>query len=379
MIRFQHYPVLAWVLLATGGRLAGQNPSACGVRTDCAEVTPFVVTVTNFRTSVNGTDRIVTLTVHIQNKLNRPLVLGYVDGSGIATDDQGNRYTGYGPGVRGIGLVTANSFDPKFALQPGESGDARIEMGWRPTRGAIYGTRYEADLALREIDPVTGNQYRLGKEHALHFSGFGQGETTAAAPTLPATPSANAAPSTGAPAPTPEADPCAGKARCWSEGPMLAEVSSLTAGPVGGRHHMVTITLKVKNISAEPLILAYKTGTSAAIDNLGNRYTFGRPGTHDVSYKGIGAWEGNKADPQFALKPGQSRSATFNVIRFNAGNSQLGTSWSWDVVLAELEILPSNQIRSGREFSISLIDLSTKASSSDLTKKLLGEIEKRVP
>ena len=41
-----------------------------------------------------------------------------------------------------------------------------------------------------------------------------------------------------------------------------------------------------------PIILAYVTGTSSGVDNLGNAYYYGRAATHDTSTSGIGLLEG---------------------------------------------------------------------------------------
>ena len=89
------------LLLAFPGIALAQAGTACGTRTDCVEVTPFVTTAANFRTSVSGGSRLITLTLKVRNKLTRPLTLAYVDGSGIGTDDRGNRYTALKQGIQG--------------------------------------------------------------------------------------------------------------------------------------------------------------------------------------------------------------------------------------------------------------------------------------
>ena len=58
------------------------------------------------------------------------------------------------------------------------------------------------------------------------------------------------------------------------------------------------------------------------------------------------------------LNPGESRNAAFTVTRFNSGGKELGTAWSYDVVVNQLEILPSQQVRTGREHSLHFTDLS---------------------
>jgi hypothetical protein len=69
----------------------------------------------------------------------------------------------------------------------------------------------------------------------------------------------------------------------------------------------------VRNVSSQPIILAYKATSDGATDNLGNRYYWGTAGTYDMSVTGIGKVEGRNADPQFVLAPGESRTATFSL------------------------------------------------------------------
>jgi hypothetical protein len=131
--------------------------------------------VTDFRESLNGGARVVGVTVRFRNRTSGPLTLGYVYGSGVVTDDRGNRYTiaNYGGNVRGLGVIAqGGQIDPKFALRAGESGDARFEFTWSPGR-TFFGTRFVVELAVREIQSVGADQWRLGQEHALHFRGFG--------------------------------------------------------------------------------------------------------------------------------------------------------------------------------------------------------------
>jgi len=349
--------VLAGAALGFGSLpLTGQGNQACAGQPSCAEVTSFISTVSDFRESTSGNHRLVSATVRFQNKTKGPLVLGYVVGSGLAVDDRGNRYqVQSGRGVRGIGEVTNNTFDPKFVLQPGEASDARFEFAWQPTRDAIYGTTYEIDLAIREIDPVTASQYRLGKEHALHFSGFGDQP----APTVASGPTA----SSGAEAPAaatsmPVKDPCGGDVRCNHAGPFVAEVVRVNLSKRDPYNdQVVETTVRFSNVSAEPIILGYQSGSNIMVDDVGNRYVWGRAGTHDTSVKGIGLVTGRSADPSFQLGPGQSRNATFTVW-FRAGRRQVGTRYALDFTIEQLEVLPSQQIRSVREYAVGFRDLA---------------------
>jgi hypothetical protein len=304
----------------------------------------------------------VTTTVRFQNKTTRPLILGYVQNSGIATDDQGNRFVVYGAqAVRGIGEI-ASTFDPKFVLQPGEASDARFEYVFRmPNANTILGTKYDVELAVREINTVAGNQFRLGREHAIQFRGFGPGWTPGGqVASQPSTETVTQTANASAPALLPpEVDLCAGKARCYGAGPFIAEVAQFTTSTEGNKkYHVLRTNLKVRNVSSQPIILAYKATTDGATDNLGNRYYWGTAGTYDMSVTGIGKVEGRNADPQFVLAPGESRTATFSLVRRDANGRELGTSWTQDLTLVQLEILPSKQVRVGREYAVSFKDLS---------------------
>jgi hypothetical protein len=153
-------------------------------------------------------------------------------------------------------------------------------------------------------------------------------------------------------------DPCNGAPRCYNAGAFIAEVMqvSATAMTPGARHHSVSINVRFRNVSDKPVILAYRSGSSAALDNFGNAFTWGRPGTHDTSMKGIGMVAGRSVDTQFSLAPGQSRNATFGIIRFNA-TPPIGEAWNYDVVIEEIEVLPGQVVRSARQNSVSFTNL----------------------
>jgi hypothetical protein len=156
--------------------------AACSGSPACVEVTSFVATVTDFRRSTASARRVASVTMRFRNKTNRPLVLGYMLASGLATDDRGNRYEANGWGnMSGLPeLRSGYAIDPKFVVQPGESNDARLELYFQPGSRDTLGTRFTVDLTVREIDSLPSGQWRLGREHALEFRGLG--EPPAAAP-----------------------------------------------------------------------------------------------------------------------------------------------------------------------------------------------------
>jgi len=162
---------------------APQNSGVCGGQPLCFESNDFVATITDFRTSVaqNGWGtKLIDMLVHFQNKTSQPLSLAYADGSGYALDDRGNRYglNTNGGGVRGMGVVAGNNMDPQFTLTPGGAGDARFEYGWNPG-SAIVGMTFEVGLDIREINRVEGNQYMLGSDTLMHYTGLVNGAGTA--------------------------------------------------------------------------------------------------------------------------------------------------------------------------------------------------------
>lgn len=345
--------VLPTLLLVAA--VAGAAAPGCAGRPDCVDNASFAAEVVDFRTSTSGRYRMATATVRIHNRLDRPLALGYVSGSGVVTDDLGNRYVIGANGVRGIGVLGTGAVDTKFTLDPGESSDARFEFAWEPGR-AVVGTQFDMDLTLREIDGLSGDQVRLGRERVLHFAGPGS-QAADSGVTQPV--GAAAAPVAAAAIAAPAGDPCAGLQRCASGGPFIAQVTSVVpVGTPSDRHHSLKLTVRFRNISNSPIHLGYKSATSGATDNLGNPYYWGRAGTHDVGSSGIGLVTGRAADPSFRLNPGESRDAQFTVTRFNSGGKQLGMAWVYDVVISGLEILPSQQVRVDRDYSLHFGDLT---------------------
>ncbi len=158
---------------------------------------------------------------------------------------------------------------------------------------------------------------------------------------------------------TPRTDACAGKQHCDSNKLFSAEVLQVMGSLVGStRHHVVRMNIRFTNLTNKPLVLGYVNYSSSMIDNLNNAYGWGRPGTHDVSVQGIGVVERLSANAQFELDPGESRNAIFQVIRYNVGRNQIGTSYSYTVTIAELEKLPNRQVRSAKQYSLSFPDLA---------------------
>jgi hypothetical protein len=318
--------------------------------------TPFVTTLTDFRQSQSGDWKSVAATVRFENKTNRPLILGYVRSSSVATNEAGNRYTITDPKyVRGIGEIAGNEFDPKFTLQPGQASDARFEFWWRWNGSEIIGVRtWDVAIAIREVNEVAPGQYRFGREHALQFKGATPGNMTSAAPAPPAASPSPAASQISATMP----DQCAGRIRCYDAGPFFAEIVTVTPSiaKLSYDWHVMTMNIRFTNKTAAPLVLAYVAESGALSDNFGNRY---RPSSPPQDVKGMGISTAAKADPQFVLRPGESRAATFIQSRQlpRAGNQPMGMTYTYVVSIAQLEVLYNGQqIRTVREHSVTFAD-----------------------
>jgi len=158
-----------------GAAPGDQPPSACGAQPFCYDTPHFAATITSFRTSTVNGYKIIDTSIRFQNKTDQPLVLGYVNQSGFATDDRGNRSIVGGPnGYRGIGLVVGNNFDPKLIVRALSSGEAQFEL---VLQGApqIIGLHHVLDITVAEIKTLEGNQHMLDGEFPLHFEGLTNG------------------------------------------------------------------------------------------------------------------------------------------------------------------------------------------------------------
>jgi len=175
------------------------------------------------------------------------------------------------------------------------------------------------------------------------------------------------------------ADICAGRAGCYSTGVFLSEVTGVTPS-VYGAYDILDIRVRFRNLMSQPIILGYAAGSAAVTDNLGTRYA-----PKDQSLKGIGLIHGGQADPQFVLNPGASGNVTFQLYRVRPVNPPVPASYNFDVTIAQLEVLPSRQIRTVRDYSVSFTNIGASGMSAvpaapnsvnDAAKKL-GDIFRR--
>lgn len=331
------------------------HAASCEGHNYCVDVPRFTAQLSDFRAIEQSGKRLLIATVKFENKTAQPLAIGYVSGSGTGIDELGNRYTvSSSSAVRGIGVVSGSALDTRFTLQPGERADARFELDWN-AHNQLAGVQFKVEMALREIDALPGNQYRAGREHLVIFSGLRDGVLTGA----PAGNGPAVAAAPAAPAAAPVADPCAEKTACFGAGPFLAEVTGITTSQQSN-YYYVQLKVRFRNTSGEPIILAYQNGSGTLIDGEGLRYKVGS--SKDVS--GMGIVGSGSADPQFVLKPGESRtvSLNYNYHRY-AGYPTPGSQvYSPDFVVEQLEVLPSRQVRTLREHAVSFTSLAARSA-----------------
>jgi hypothetical protein len=335
----------------------------CAGRTRCYDAGSFVAEIVQITPSIAKLSydwHVVTMSIRFRNKTNAPIVLGYVAKSGALSDNFSNSYRPSNPDdVKGMGTVEANKADPQFVLQPGESRAASFIQARQLPRGGNQpmGMTYTYVMSIAELQVLyNGQQIRTLRENSLTFADFALtgGPSPAAVPSSSssaATPSATAPANT--PATTPVADVCAGRPNCADAGPFVAEI--ITATPsitkLSYDWHVVTMNIRFRNKSDQPIVLAYPAKTAALSDNFSNTYRPSNP--EDV--KGIGTVGGGKADPQFILRPGESRQASFIQARQlpRGGNQPMGQAYTFILPISELEVLYNGQqIRTVREHSL---------------------------
>lgn len=123
-------------------------------------------------------------------------------------------------------------------------------------------------------------------------------------------------------------------ASCFDAGPFQANVSQMTMSQEGG-WHIVRMNIQFHNSTNQPLIIAYHDGSMVMVDNNGNTYVpaGGNPG----QLQGMGIDRGNQTDSQFVLAPGQTGNALFSVARGRAANSPIGTGYTYNLTIDELQ------------------------------------------
>lgn len=364
-------PLLASIALLTGAPVHAQG--TCAGEPLCREVPKFTATITDFRVSPNTVgNRPISLTVRFTNRTATPLVLGYVSRTAAAYDDRGNKYAlQNNVKLQGIGVIERSRFDPKFTLGPGESSDAKLEVNFFVNRNVIVGTEFDFEMSVREIDPQPGNQFRLGREHALSWQHLknGAGGRAPAVAGVGAAAGGGPVPASTAAMPAGGGDPCGGAPSCASSGPVVAKLAGISAGAPKGNNHEVTVRIAFQNVGSTPLILNYKQNTGTMLDERGEKYIV--DSRYRESVQGIPVSTRDRASSQFTLQPGESRTAAF-VFRRYVGKVPPGTVFSPSIAVEQYELLASNQLRLEREHALGFLAARAGGGAANLGDAIRG-------
>jgi hypothetical protein len=342
---------------------------ACAGKTRCYDAGSFVAEIVQVTPSIvklSDDWHVVSMSVRFTNKTDRQLVLAYLSKSGALSDNFSNSYRPSNPeDVKGMGAIAGNKADPQFALRPGESRAATFIQGRQLPRAGNQpmGQTYTFVTSIAELDVVYGGQQiRRIRENSLTFANFVFEETPP--PTLnaggpPAPPPAPPGTGTIPPAPT-LGDQCGGRSNCYDAGLFVAEIVQATPSITKATYdwHTITMNVRFRNKSDQPLVLAYVPATAALSDNFGNSY---RSPANSAEVKGMGTIFRGKADPQFVLRPGESRAATFIQSRAlpRAGNQPIGQTYTLTLPITELEVLYNGQqIKTVRENSMTFANFA---------------------
>lgn len=121
---------------------------------------------------------------------------------------------------------------------------------------------------------------------------------------------------------------------CFDAGPFQANVSQMTMSQQGP-WHIIRMNIQFHNSTNQPLVIAYHEGSMVMVDNNGASYqgAGGQPG----ELQGMGIDRGNQTDSQFVLGPGQTGSALFSTARYRDQTSPVGTGYSYNFTIDELQ------------------------------------------
>jgi hypothetical protein len=339
------------VTAALAGAGGARAADPCDGATHCRNLGPFTASVVGV--NVTRQDSVtayqgVHTTVRFTNIGTRPLVLAYRDKTSAVSDNNGLTYR-WSSKATGIGVVARGVADPQFQLAPGESRDASFDgVVQYSLRRQVAGTVFQHDFTIVQLAMAGPQPIREVRDYAVSFAQLsatsGAGAGAGAAMALP---------SGGAPAAT--AQGCDGAGACQVQGPVQASVVRVNVTDSGGvtAYHTVRTTLRLRNLSDQPLILGYRNKSGAVSDNNGLAYRW------SSKAQGIGLVDANVADPQFRLAPGEAREASFeSTLQYSTRRQVPGHVFQHDLTLALLQVVGPSQVRAASDLAFSFANLS---------------------
>ena len=150
-------------------------------------------------------------------------------------------------------------------------------------------------------------------------------------------------------------------ANCFDAGPFQANVSQMTMSQ-SGAWHVIRMSIQFHNSTNQPLAIAYHDGSMIMVDNNGASYVpaGGNPG----QLQGMGIDRGAQTDSQFVLGPGQTSSALFSVARVRGNDSPVGTGYSYNFTIDELQAQNGAMAIAVRSYNLNFPSLAPSAVSS---------------
>ena len=157
--------------------------------------------------------------------------------------------------------------------------------------------------------------------------------------------------------------------QCFNAGPFAAAVTQMTMSQQG-YWHIIRMNLQFRNLTNQPLIIAYREGSMVMVDNLGNTYQAagGNPG----AVQGMGIDRGNQTDSQFSLGPGETGNVMYSVARSRGNDSAIGTGFSYNFTIDELQAQNGAQAIAVRQYNLNFPTLTPGASGAGLPGQGVG-------
>lgn len=167
---------------------------------------------------------------------------------------------------------------------------------------------------------------------------------------------------------------CADESVCMENTRFSATLTDFRAVRGTSNNRPLSATVRFRNKSDQPLILGYVDGSANVLDDQGNRYRMQNTRT---GLRGLGVITRQQFDSKFELSPGESADAKIDVSAFISGI--VGTVYEFEFAVREIESVPGNQFKFGRETVIRYVGLGSGlqgraiAASSDSSGSVAGD------
>jgi hypothetical protein len=140
-------------------------------------------------------------------------------------------------------------------------------------------------------------------------------------------------------------------------GDIEARLDSIRAGQRTRGSVEITVTMTLRNVSSQPMVLNYEYDTFNATDSHGYTYRF-FGGQDKDTIKGIPIATTNRVDPTFTLLPGRSSTVTFLVQRAMNEAQTPGSRFDISASFGQYENLGQGRLRRLQTFPVSFKDRS---------------------